>query len=118
MPSPMSPTSMSDILYKLALDERPLNADVLDEYVRAHPQHAQELTAFAIELALDALLCQDVDAVATNIDYTRQSAAVSAAVSRFHNQLFEVRRHASPLAKVAPPPPVEFPASDLNGGAA
>lgn len=115
MPSPVSPTPMSDILYELALDKRPLNADVLDEYVRAHPQHAQELTAFAVELALDALVCQDVDAVATSIDCTRQSAAVSAAVSRFHNRLFETRRQAAPLARVAPPPPgVENPLASLD----
>jgi len=78
--------------YELALAERVPNAEQLDEFVRRYPEHARELTEFAIELALDAAL----SAIDTGLELkpADESLAVSQAMSRFQNRLYAVQRDA------------------------
>ena len=47
--------SLREALYALAMAASTPDAQVLDEIVRQYPQFADELTDFAVELALDSL---------------------------------------------------------------
>jgi len=49
----------SDVLYALAVAMPIPNPKTLDEFVRRYPQHAEALTEFAVQLALDAGACGD-----------------------------------------------------------
>ena len=87
---------LRDVLYTLSLDERELSADLLDEFIRIYPEHAESLTNFAIELAVDALLADPViEAAEAAIDPARRSPAVSRAMSRFQNRLYAAQQTAS-----------------------
>ncbi|MFZ1701034.1 MAG: hypothetical protein WBO10_04020 [Pyrinomonadaceae bacterium] len=81
----IEPTSLSDAKYCLALADPMPTADLLDEMVRRFPQHAEELTEFAIDLALDS-----GDPIGDRMEQgqSEQSLAVSKAISRFHNRLY------------------------------
>jgi hypothetical protein len=82
--------SLRDALYELAAGKETLNAEVLDDVVRKYPKYAEELTSFAVELALSALREKAAEAAEAAIDYDgKVSDVVSRALSRFHN-----RRHA------------------------
>ena len=48
--------SLQDAMYALSLAKRVPDAELLDEFVRQYPQHADALTEFAIELTRDAML--------------------------------------------------------------
>jgi hypothetical protein len=92
-----SPAALRNALYELALAKQVPNAEVLDEFVRRYPEHAAELTDFAIELALDAAAATaDAQTEPARIG---DSVAVSKAMSRFHNRLYAVQREASPQSK-------------------
>ena len=84
-------TSLRDAMYAMSLAKAVPNAELLDEFARRYPQHADALTEFAIELAIDSLLHQseeeDVPADADAI-----SAVVSRVMSQFENQLYERRQ--------------------------
>lgn len=87
---------LREALYALSLAKRVPDAELLDEMVRRYPQFADELTDFAIELALDALRgAAAPDAAEAAVDPGRVSPAVSRAISRFHNRLHSVRRSAT-----------------------
>jgi hypothetical protein len=92
-----SPAPLRNALYELALAKQVPDAGVLDEFVRRYPEHAAELTDFAIELALDAAAAT-ADAQ-TGPVRTDGSVAVSKAMSRFHNRLYAVQREASSKSK-------------------
>ncbi len=78
-------SSLRDAKYYLALRKSSPDAEVLDELVRSFPEHAQELTEFAIDLALDSIgESEESDTVAPE----DTSSAVSRAISRFHNRLY------------------------------
>jgi hypothetical protein len=86
---PRSPTPLRNILYELALEKPAPDAAIVDEFVRRYPEHASELTAYAIELALDAIAAhkEPIDmAVAVT------TPSVSRAMSRFHNRLYAIRK--------------------------
>jgi hypothetical protein len=85
-----SPVPLRDALYALATAQSGPDAALLDDMVRRFPEHAEALTAYAIELALNALseAASDEDIAPLN-DADRVSPAVSRALSRFYN-----RRHA------------------------
>ncbi len=86
-----SAPALRDALYELSIDKAVPDAALLDDVVRRHPQYAEELTEFAIELALDALRGEaEVDAAETTIDPDVVSPAVSRALSRFQNRLHAV----------------------------
>jgi hypothetical protein len=81
----IQPTSLSDAKYCLALAGSMPTADLLDEMVRRFPEHAEELTEFAIDLALDS-----GGPIANRMEQgqSEQSLAVSKAISRFHNRQY------------------------------
>ena len=49
-------TPLRDAMYAMSLAKPVPDAELLDEYVRLYPEHAEALTEFAVELAVDALL--------------------------------------------------------------
>ena len=81
---------LSDAMYELCLDERPLNAELLDEYARRYQESARELTEFAIELAMDRLRASgggDGAPLKDEASGAAMSPAVARAVSRFQNRM-------------------------------
>ena len=93
-------SSLREAFYELSLERRVPDADLLDDVVRRYPQYAEELTEFAIDLALDAL--HDAATVGTAESYTHEDLlivppAVSRAISRFHNRLYAINRRDSGL---------------------
>src|SRR5580658_5044338 len=83
------PTPLRDVLYAFSLAKPIPDADLLEEFTRRYPEHAIELTDFAIELAVDAMRGHE-DAEPDLVD-DAVSPAVSRAMSAFQNRLFEVR---------------------------
>jgi hypothetical protein len=63
-PHTRSSAALRNAFYELALAERAPDAELLDDFIRRYPEHATELTEFAIELALDA----EVFMIAVEID--------------------------------------------------
>ncbi len=91
-----TPTPLPDVLYAFSLDERDLNADLLDSFIRIYPEHAEALTDFAIELAVDSLRANEaVECTEAKASPSRRSPAVSRAMSRFQNRLHAVKQLAS-----------------------
>lgn len=83
---------LREALYALSMTQRVPDAELLDDVVRRYPAHANELTEFAIELALDALRGDAAaDAAEAALDPAQVSPAVSRAMSRFHNRLHAIR---------------------------
>src|SRR5580700_9064653 len=95
MTETLTNTPLRDAIYAMSLAQPVPDAELLDEFVRRYPEHADALTDFAIELTLDSLqhiadepdLPSDPDAV---------SPVVSRVISRFQNRLFEVRHGQRP----------------------
>ena len=69
-------TPLRDAMYAMSLAKSVPDADLLDEFVRRYPQHADALTEFAIELAVDAFLYHE-DSVETHTDPDIISPVVS-----------------------------------------
>lgn len=86
------PMSLRDAKYHLALAKPSPDAELLDEMVRRFPEHATDLTEFAIALALDRLGATGDDTFETSS--TESSSAVSKAMSRFHNRLYAEKKAA------------------------
>ena len=84
-------TSLRDAMYAMSLAKAVPDAELLDEFARRYPQHADALTEFAIELAIDSLVhhCEEEDVPA---DADAISAVVSRVMSQFENQLYERRQ--------------------------
>lgn len=80
---------LSEVLYALALAMPVPDANTLDEFVRRYPQHADALTEFAVDLALEAGTdSEDDDGNAAG----EISPAVSRAISHFQNVSFEMEK--------------------------
>jgi hypothetical protein len=82
---------LRNVLYAFSLENEAPDAAVLDEFVRNYPEYAGELTDFAVEMVMDAAF--DHQDIASEGDGGQISSAVSRAMSRFENRLFEVRRN-------------------------
>ncbi len=95
------PTPLRDALYAFSLAKSIPDAGLLDEFVRRFPEHAAELTDFAIELALDAAKRNENDSAGAG--GSTVSPVVSRAVSRFQNRLFAVRRSEITASTGLPP---------------
>jgi hypothetical protein len=83
-------TPLRDAIYAMALAKPVPDAELLDEFTRRYPQHADALTDFAIELAIDALQHGDDDDLDISADPDAISPVVSRVMSRFQNRLFEM----------------------------
>lgn len=94
-----NPMSLSDVLYAFSLEDRRLDADLVDEYVRRFKEYAAPLTDFAIELALDRLHDECSPAVAATVSSREVSPSVSRAISRFHNRLHQLSQAAPKAAE-------------------
>lgn len=79
---------LRDVLYELSLAKSFPDAGLVDQFVRQYPEHASEITDFAIELAIDAMEGEDGSTQATEASV---SPAVSRAMSRFQNRMYAVR---------------------------
>jgi hypothetical protein len=111
-------TTLRDAMYAMSLAKRVPDAALLEDLVRRYPQHADALTEFAIELAIDALMCgEEVD---DDLPPATEavSPAVSRVMSRFQNRLFELRHEQSAASQVrvtAVPVANPFASLDRNG---
>jgi len=86
-----SAATLSDALYELSLAQRVPDAPLLDEFVRRYPEFANDLTDFAIMLAVDSLREVSVsDVPRTDLAEGELSPTVSRAMSRFYNRLHAV----------------------------
>ncbi|HWE99766.1 MAG TPA: hypothetical protein VG248_08225 [Caulobacteraceae bacterium] len=94
-----TPAALRDVFYEFAREHPRPDAAALDAFTRRYPEYAADLTEFAIELAVDALLDRQAEEepVANDDDLSD----VDVAMSRFHNRLYEVRRAAPPAAGTA-----------------
>lgn len=100
----MSNTPLRDAMYAMSLAKPIPDAELLDEFVRRYPEHAEALTDFAIELAVDALMHgDDGEEAEVPADMEAISSAVSRVMSQFQNRLFEIsqKRTAEPPARAA-----------------
>lgn len=98
----MTDTPLRDAMYAMSLAKAVPDAELLDEFVRRYPEHADALTDFAIELALDGLQHGDDDPD-VSADPDAISPVVSRVMSQFQNRLFEIshKRAPSPAARAA-----------------
>ena len=106
---------LREALYALSMAKRMPDAEVLDDIVRQYPQFADELTDFAVELALDCLRETGVEAAEMAVDPRSVSPAVSRAMSRFHNRLYTLRAAATtPTEPAETSKPVDNPFQTLS----
>ena len=94
-----NPMSLIDVLYAFSLEDRRLDADLLDEYVRRFKEYAAPLTDFAIELAIDRLHDECTPPVEATVLSRDVSPTVSRAISRFHNRLHQLTQAAPKAAE-------------------
>jgi hypothetical protein len=90
MNTTLTPTApdLREALYALSIAKDVPDANLLDDVVRRYPQFADQLTGFAIALALDALQGDAAfEAAEVALDPTVASPAVVRAMSRFQNRL-------------------------------
>jgi hypothetical protein len=85
--------TLEDALYILSIEKEVPDAAVLDKVVRAFPEYAEELTDFAIDIALDCLRnrSQETETSVQPVQLGAVSPAVSRAMSRFQNRLHAVQ---------------------------
>lgn len=81
-------SALDDLYYELAMLDASARVDFLDQLVRTHPQHARELTDFAVDLAFDDR---------TELEATPEMAAeddpiVMRAMSKFQNLLYDAEQ--------------------------
>jgi hypothetical protein len=107
---PRSPTPLRNVLYELALAKPAPDAALVDEFVRHYPEYASDLTAYAIELALDAIAAQNEP---MDVSVATTTPSVARAMSRFHSRLSAVRKETEAEAAKAEPA-VENPFATLN----
>lgn len=108
---------LREALYELSIAKHMPDAQVLDDVVRRYPQFAEEITDFAVELALDALRGEAAaDAAEAAVDPSNVSPVVSRAMSRFHNRLHAVRQEAGKVSteRALPSDPVDNPFAGLD----
>jgi hypothetical protein len=91
---------LSEVLYALALAMPVPDAKTLDDFVRKYPQHADALTEFAVDLALepDAEGDEEDDVAAASDEV---SPAVSRAISHFQQVSYELEKSSGPGAAEA-----------------
>jgi hypothetical protein len=94
MMSTRDASSENDVLYEFALGYEHPDPQRLDEFVRAHPTYAEELTTLAIELAIERT--GDNEPVVSEELDPKAEALLSKAMSHLQNRLYGIRTaHAS-----------------------
>jgi hypothetical protein len=83
---------LGEVLNALALAMPTPNAEILEQFVRRYPEHADELTEFAVELAVEFGGESDED---EDLPVSQEvSPAVGKAISHLQNYTFELERKA------------------------
>ena len=83
-----TPRALREAYYVLSTAQDVPDAKLLDDIVRQHPKFGEELTDFAIAIAIDALRGdRAVEAAEAAIEPTAISPAVNRAMSHFQNRL-------------------------------
>ena len=86
-----SPPALREALYVLSTEQDVPDAKLLDDVVRRYPEFGEELTEFAIAIAVDAQRGERaVEDAEGGIDPSAVSLAVSRAMSHFQNRLHAV----------------------------
>lgn len=86
-----SPRALREAFYVLSTTQDVPDARLLDDVVSRYPQFGEELTDFAIAIAVDALRGDRVvEAAEAAVDPNTVSPAVSRAMSHFQNRLHAV----------------------------
>lgn len=86
-----NPHRLREAFYALSMAQDIPDAKLLDDIVRRYPEFSEELTEFAIALAVDALRGERViEAAEAALDPNVVSPAVSRAISHFQNRLHAV----------------------------
>jgi hypothetical protein len=83
-------TPLDEVLYEFSLAKPEPDAALIDEFVRRYPEYSEALTDLAVSIVLDAARGPDDDA--EDQPEPSVSQAVSLAMSRFQNRLYEVNR--------------------------
>ncbi len=92
-----SPHALREAFYALSTAQDVPDAKLLDDVVRRYPRFGEELTEFAIAVAVDALRGdRSIAAAEAAIDPNVVSPAVTRAMSHFQNRLHAVTRGAAP----------------------
>ncbi len=84
-------SALDDLYYELTLLDASARVDFLEELVRDHPEHARELTDFAVDLAFDARS----DAEETPEMAAEDDPMVMRAMSKFQSLLYEADQPAT-----------------------
>lgn len=103
---PRSPATLREVLYEFAMAREVPDAELLDEFARQHPQYADTLTDFAVELVVDSLRSEAVELA---VETQRTSPAVSRAMSRFHDALHGAKARAAAAAERVQQPALDNP---------
>ena len=92
-PAEVPKRTFEDALYILSIEKDMPDAALLDEVIRTCPEFSEELTDFAIELAIDRCTnrIREEEATPTVAELENVSPAVSRALSRFQNCLHSVQ---------------------------
>ena len=85
--------TLQDALYNLSIEKEMPDAALLDDVIRAYPEFSEELTDFAIDLAMDRYTNRmpEEQAIPSAAELQNVSPAVSRALSRFQNCLHSVQ---------------------------
>lgn len=105
------PDALREALYELSMAQDVPNARLLDEMARRYPELSEQLTEFAIAIALDALRGEQAQGAAeARRDPDEVSEAVARALSHFQNGLHELKlaREQSGASAARPPPANPF----------
>lgn len=116
MSQTQSNTSLRDAMYAMSLAKPIPDVETVEEFVRRFPEHAEALTDFAIELAMDALAHgTDDDEVEMPVNMEVEDPSVSRVMSNFQNRLFDkAQKRASELPARAETVPVVNPFATLD----
>lgn len=82
--------SLDDVLHELALTSAKPDAKVLGDFIRRYPDYVEEITDFAAELAALAIAEEADEGIEPAT--TGTSPAVSKALSRLQNRLYEMKK--------------------------
>jgi hypothetical protein len=104
------PIPLRKVLYELALAQPAPDAALVDAFVRRYPEYATDLTAYAIELALDAIAAPHEP---LEMPETTTTLSVAQAMRRFQSRLAAVQQATDAEVAYAAPA-VENPFATLS----
>jgi hypothetical protein len=103
--------ALREALYELSMAKEVPDKALLDDLVRRYPQLGEEITEYAVALAIDAVREREVAEAEQAIDFDNVSPMVQEAMQQFQDRLFPPQSTAGPAAppvrvaaRVADPP--------------